>query len=375
MSTYKGDSPGKKVSRLRTWITLLRIGRVLRLPYMGSLVLAGEGGDLATLGGLGVPMDTVTAVDLDSDWLEYCSEVYPKVRTIHGEVGAVSRGVPFNLAHIDFCGGLCAANIKTVADVVRNVNSHPAVIAVTMLKGREFKGAHKSTITAGISRSARRRVLQVARKAKSLTGEHLLSGGVFDPRLVLSFAEKRLRRTPAEGHTYQDIILPKGKISPLGAGMMRASAMQECVEWLLAAQEEQSPGEIRLSIRIAAVLGYHSKSKHTNGTPFATAIYIVHRIPQGRDIMALMLQQPGALAFDSMNMDRSRSILPPTAAELARLVPVEDVARMLDVAPSTVVAWKAHATRGTYTTEPLLRVQRGVQEGFTLGPVAEGRML
>jgi hypothetical protein len=380
-SSYKGDSPGKKLSRFRTWIGLQRLGSILYVPYQGALALAGEGGDIATLTGIGVPVETITVVDYDEEWLEFCSEVYPGVKTVHGELGAVSKGIGFSLAHIDFCGGLSEENIKTVADVFANVDSHPSVIAITMLKGRETRGKAKPTLLQGIPRGQRRRTLSHARKmaktdnpitqSSGRIGEHVLTPGVFDPMWCLERSAEKLlsawpRKKNRDFNILTGIFTKRGEIGPTGKALIRANAMQECAEWLMDARNIRFGGE-PLVVQQAGVFGYHSRSEKAHGTPFLTAFYVVHRQSQHDMVIRLLSQEPGAIKFHTLNIEESMSYLQPTAAAIAKYLPVEAVSKIFDVPPRTIVAWKAHAARGTYEKESLVTVHDMTGENSEAG--------
>ena len=55
-STYKGDSPGKAVTRVRMWGNVIRMQQLLNIPLKGVVVLAGEGGDIDYLKTLVLPL-------------------------------------------------------------------------------------------------------------------------------------------------------------------------------------------------------------------------------------------------------------------------------------------------------------------------------
>ncbi len=376
-STYRGDSPGKKLSRFRTWLAMMGKCRDLGIPYRGALALAGEGGDLSVLDGFGFPLESVTACDVDPDWLEYCAEVYPSVKTVHGEVGAIAEGVDFNMAHLDFCGGISAANIRTIADVCWSVKHLPSVIAVTMLKGREYLGApDRGTLCGPVSRGVRRRHLAAAVKAKSSIGEYVLRSKEFDPRHVLKLAEQDLRRTVPR--TDCDAAYNKnGSLTSIGKALIRARAIQACVEYT-SALRGAFPGD-GPCLSMCGVLGYHSRSKKAHGTPFCTAIFVVHHAKQREAVCDILLNGPSVAPFHVLNTKQSMDLLRPTAAEMARVVSPDKVAKMFDVNPSSVVAWKAHATRGTYKEKPLIRLamtnEPNMKGAFVFRPVQVGRVV
>ena len=140
--SFKGDSPGKKLARLRHWLAAAIWMDVMSINYRGALVLAGHGGDVSTLKGMGFDPSSITAVDRVKSLVDYTSELYPDVFVGHGDVTdpASTGGRPYNAAHLDFCGGLTVENIKAVADVAAGAVTFPCWIGVTLMKGRELVG-------------------------------------------------------------------------------------------------------------------------------------------------------------------------------------------------------------------------------------------
>lgn len=72
-------------------------------------------------------------------------------------------------------------------------------------------------------------------------------------------------------------------------------------------------------------------------------------------------------------------LLQPSAAKMAENMPATQVAKLFDVQPKTVVAWRAHASRGTYELPPILRTMAygpgesvSQDEGFIFTPVRVG---
>ena len=210
-STYKGDSPGKKLSRFRTWVLMLQAARALRTPYEGALVLAGEGGDLPVLDALRIPLPSVTAVDLDEDWAHFARDAYG-CKALVGDVGEMSKQARFSLAHIDFCGKMTAKRIKILTDVCWNINAVPSIIAVTMLKGRETKTGTftRMELLGDIPRRKRRNAQLEARKQGNQVGEYVLSSPKISPLELLQIAKEQFR----SHMPFRPEHIGKGKSSP-----------------------------------------------------------------------------------------------------------------------------------------------------------------
>ena len=67
---YKGDSPGKAVTRYRLWMNMASTATAIGMSYRGSYVLGGEGGDISALLSLGIKPESITAVDFDKETTE-----------------------------------------------------------------------------------------------------------------------------------------------------------------------------------------------------------------------------------------------------------------------------------------------------------------
>jgi hypothetical protein len=336
-SSYKGDSPGKKVTRLRLWLNIRAIFQALQIPYVGTLVLAGEGGDLSVLKALGTDLTTVVAIDYDPFLIEWCSELYPEVLSLVGEAGETSEVADYNIAHLDYNGGIRnAANIVTFAKVARHLQSHPALIALTMQKCREGSSAlGPSRLLAGVPRATQERLFKQAQESGDQVGAHIFQGNRFDSRFVLSHSEARLRKMlPFNNNTIErGFYRPRG-LGNLGHALIRADAMRWCAEWLLTAWGTPEP----IVLRLIGTYTYHSETKHDHGQPYLTALYAVTPKAQEHTVMAA-LNSVGVQRFDCWDKKASRSGLKPTALELAKHIPDIQVAQMLNIEHVRVQSW------------------------------------
>lgn len=424
---------------------LRQIHRILNLPYHGTLVLGGHGGDIETLKGLNFEPESITAIDLDPFLTKWCKNEHPEINAICGEAGEASHGVRYNMAHLDFCGGLSVDNLLTIRDIIGSTWTMPTVIAVTMLKGREYLGGPTQKLLKGIDRNTRREMYNVAQKKESPIGMRLFQGlrcacgvraakrqkislgsrcacgsklGYFDPKEMVGLAEEimrdRLHRGvgPAgesgglfgngefsivEKAAYEGAFIERGylkkngNLGPVGQAIARAVAVQHIMDWLSWATSYQwakSQGRpLRglggidsfqpLGLRLLGTLGYHSrlKGEKTGGTPFMTAFYLLRFRKQDMGIVGNLLehyrmekQLIGAKAtplifHHSMDLKMSLTSLEPTAAELAKVLPNKTVAKMLAVDPRSIPAWKAHHSRGSYESYPVVQMRNGAK-GF-----------
>jgi len=371
-TTYKGDSPGKKLIRFRAWVALREFAEASRLPYRGTLVLAGEGGDLAVLNGLGFDMSTVTAVDRDPFLIDWCKDGYPTINGITGDLADVaSMSIPYNTAHIDFCGGISVDNILTAANIMGNAYTHPAVFAVTMLKGREYLGS--TGLMAGVPRAQRRRLFLEARKKGDVFGQHIYSNKKLDPRLLLASEETRFRTLSPEMFSADELsevrmMTRKGKLGHLGTAMLRVSTMHRAIEHVWTAQGIDRkiglPPQEQLCIQQVGTLAYHSGTKDGGGTPFVTGIYIVYRTSQWPQVYWAMQNVP--LPYRALTLQEGLEGLKPTIASFARVMDHAKVAEMFGLKASSIPPIVAHDSRGSYA-RPLMRgvkVQKEVPEDY-----------
>ena len=377
-TTYKGDSPGKKLIRFRAWAALREFAQASRIPYRGTLVLAGEGGDLAVLNGLGFDMSTVTAVDRDPFLIEWCKDDYPTINGIAGELADVaSMNIPYNTAHIDFCGGISVDNILTAANIMGNAYTHPAVFAITMLKGREYLGS--KGLMAGVSRGVRRRLFLSAKKKEDAFGQHIYSNKNLDPRLLLASEEERFRSLSPDLFTAEELFESKmmtrgGRLGPLGTAIVRVSTMHRAIEHVWNAQGIDQkiglpPGE-HLSLQQVGTLAYHSGTKDGGGTPFVTGLYIVYRTSQWPQVSWAMHNVP--LPYRALTLKQGLEGLKPTIASLARAMDHAKVAEIFGIKASSIPALVAHDSRGSYAA-PLIRcTQKEVTEVWGRGAQEPG---
>jgi hypothetical protein len=376
-TTYKGDSPGKALVRIRTWHAIHATMTRLGISFQGAMVLAGEGGDLGVMDGMGFDMSKVCAVDRDPFMVEWCKHHYPEVIPGTGELKdiAASGILPYNTAHIDLCGGIRKAdNILTVARVAQGIHSHPAVIAVTMIKGRE--GQAEQGLMEGVKRHTRRNLQKEARKKGDRLAEHVYSGKPFQSWQMLEILHEQMkeiiRRDP---DTHTGLLKKNGKPTTWGMAMQRAIILQHTVEHLWEAWGDDHcgvkmnlpPGE-RLHMQQVGLMAYHSGTKKGGGTPFVTVLYLVYRTSQMRGILNFLMEREqqdhetgdrgGCLPYDDITLKEALESFNPSIAALGRVQSHEKVARMFGIEASSIPAIIAHDTRGTYKGEPLWRVKK-----------------
>ena len=354
-SSYKGDSPGKKVTRLRLWLNIRAMCQALELPYAGTLVLAGEGGDLSVLKGMGTDLSTVVAIDYDPFLIEWCSELYPQVIAMVGEAGEMSDVADYNTAHLDFCGGLRnPMNITTFAKVAHNVQTHPSLIAVTMQKCREGLAAGNLI---DVPRPVQKALLAEAQRRNDFVGAHIFRGNRFDSRFVLNHSEARLRQMlpPSPITKGRGFYTSKGALGNLGHALVRADAMRWCAEWLMTAwtiQKRQEP----IVIRLVGAYTYHSSTRYNQGQAYVSALYVV--VPLSKEPAVMQsLKKVRVQRFDSWDSSTCLTGLKPTALDMLNHMSEAKVAQMLDIERVRLASWKEEGTN----SEPLISVENLIE--------------
>ena len=361
-STYKGDNPGKKVARARVWLSASTLMTAMQIPYMGAYVLAGNGGDVATLKALGFNPGTITAVDTDKKKVELCQQLYPGIQSVVGEAGAVSSRAMYNSAHLDFCNGLTLENIETAARVAKNAAVMPSVISVTMMKGREAPAKYNRDLCPALNRSQRRSWLADIKKGRDehgsggLVGAQLLKRGSFDPLLCIQRAKNQLKNIwPSDGshgfnyeksgHKNRDFTIVKnGKLTPLGNGTARVAALRGCLEKLLIPHG--------IYITLGSVFSYHSKCEKSGGTPFVAANLIICTGDQHAAIQQLLYKLAGDLfCFENIPGGESKTALREYALAACKGLTSAQVGQLFDIPEGKVRAWRAHDTMGTYADD------------------------
>lgn len=98
------EDPCMKVARAVAWLNAVRVVPKLRLVTGKYLVLAGKGGDVSVLTGLGISPKNIHAVDRDPEALHLVSSRFPDVTVERGELVDVARksGRSFTGASLSF---------------------------------------------------------------------------------------------------------------------------------------------------------------------------------------------------------------------------------------------------------------------------------
>ena len=370
-SSYRGDSPGKRIARARLWMKALRDEGNFA-PVKGALVLAGEGGDLGVLKSLGADMSTVHACDFDNDWLDYCNEVYPGAHMHHGEAGAESKLIYFNHAHLDWCNWLKPENIRTFADIVQNIQK-PGCIIVTMQKGREMP-THKwrDAFFDGIPRPVRRQALRFVRKHATADwknpnhiyrlDEHILDRShdrPFDASHIIGICEDQARRfcyeSQRNGLDVKIFADPTGqtryftprskKLAPFGQAMVRMDALKTCAEVLLSLRKKAGQIEEVPYILQGSTLTYHSCTEKSQGSAFVSTLFMVGKAYMQPAFLS-WVRAENPFVYEHWNKEDSMKYLKPVVLQFASTLPDANICDLFDVTEENIAQWREEQERG-----------------------------
>jgi hypothetical protein len=300
--TYKGESPGKKLARARTWSVIsLHLGSRLRSGGKIAVLASREGGDVATLLGLGVPASSIVAIDRDAEAAAACQARWPAVDVRVGDAFEIAEkmGGKCVVAFFDLCGPLDGIACAGFTRVARRL-PRDAILAVAGMRGRERNIVVK-------------RYAEQARKRES--------------RAVVAHR--------ARGHDIEDSA---------GMDLYRVRAVQDHLKRSLAG--------VRVGPVCLTVVNYQSSNSDSHGVPMTIGVFELRRgdlIERHDDFARRMIgaeweavQKYGVGDFGRCTDADVR------AAALSMRLNTQEVALALNINPGTVAAWKAHASRGSY---------------------------
>lgn len=304
VDTYKGESVGKKLARNRLWQTVVQRLGPDRAASSSYVVLASrEGGDISVLKSYSIPDKRVIAVDRCAEAAAACRSKWPDANVVVGDVvDSVSKRT--DVLFLDFCAPLCAETLATVRLCLDRMPLG-AFFAVAFLKGRE-SSAPLSMAKPGVVNRRERRAMR-----------------------------SRLASSTRIGSTFADALIGDGTTSA------RASLAEPGGRFLPVVLATP-PGKVCWFL---ASYTYQSDTAHARGVPMQISLFELtscKRLDQFRS---------KRVPVDIAHCESDPLELREKAVELADRYDVRRAALALALPTSTVAAWKAHATRGTYAKE------------------------
>ena len=322
-STYRGDSPGKKVSRAKLWTQTAQWMTSLNQPYLGSLVLAGHGGDISVIKGMGMNPARVTAVDICQDAADYCKELHPEANVLKADAAQISKNILYNTAHLDFCNSISIDNMKTIVEVMRNIRK-PGIVAITMLKGREVGKQDFRQLVPKITSAQRRFARKTATSRGFYIQSHLMLSKRYKCELsrLMEMAEKEMRSFMgglqgwAEFNKHQPkncrMFKRTGSLTALGFAFKRLVLIRSILEAAMYGEEIHGYPVFCTT--------YQSKTKQSQGTPFYTVAFMVSDNPRDDHLIQSKLHECAAHHghyFRSLMSGEEQLALKIAAAELS----------------------------------------------------------
>ena len=358
-STYKGDSPNKKISRSFAWMFVFDMMKAMEIKPKAAVVLAGEGGDLSVIRGAAQAAEfndndivyNSVAIDRDIKSVTHCVNKHQCQGRVGEAVDIIPTLKPYNMSHMDFCNGLTMDNLQTVSQVI-SYSSVPSFHLVTIMRGREPDCDEHSFFDDSLPRNIRRRIQVHLRKqfGRDYPPAKLLSKGTFNARKAIEWTTNDMRsylNEPRGSHEdYSDYFNSKGQLTSYGSGMVRVNLFTDCL------------AVIRPDIGIHRLFAnsYQSSTKKNRGTPLVTFGFVAVPVYKGVDEMVekyirSIAQRHPASGWNAAlyhGSNAGHAVLVQTAMIYAKRFGNKIAAKLLNVSPGTIAAWIAHKTMGTY---------------------------
>jgi len=328
--TYKGESNQKKIARLTMWTEAkMAIGDNVFVSGVHYVLASRNGGDVATLTGLGVPPHNIVAVDRVQIAAAECAETWPLVDVRVGDIihhlARETRSVASVM--LDFCAPYSRETVSTVQRAWACLGRR-SVLGVVSLKGRE----HDSSVgrvdgAIPMNRGDRRRLAAASSKLRMGETSKAIQQLVGDTPIQA----RNIVRTIKDSDGLREISgMTDGANARMHAWLAAISfGRRDRTPVPLAVVEYQSETEASRGVPMFGMLVRGDGPAHASGTMqrgYKTPIRFFPNIIGAVDDEALRMK---ALELESMGFSASA---------------------LLNIPRTTVSAWKAHATRGTYDT-------------------------
>lgn len=348
--TYRGDSPAKKIARFLFWqdaiyawgairgmashralaemdqwrgtmgdnadkmAALVRDVRIDTSKIERVLVLAGEGGDVSVLLGMGVRPEAIIACDLDMGAVTACRERFPGVQVIYGDVRDVAadhRDCDF--VHLDWCSTVNDRTLDDTARVLKRTHRRRdfpiTFLGVGYLRGRDrWLNESRARVADDLVNDAK---ALYARSESFRRGVAEMGLGVDDL-------------------TVEEIGCTRSTIVELGV-----RSRVECIGQFNQISKRR----------------YHSRDARSdeNGSPMEYGLYVLSTLRDSLPAYIAALRLEHENASSSLDVSWASTLdVRAFALEHERVCGTRQIAQCLNVDEQTVIAWKAHATRGTY---------------------------
>ena len=299
---YKGESPSKKLARLFYWNGIQKELGVKRLREKKHLILVSRiAGDIPVLLTMGVPPKNIIAVDINPNAAYAAQEKYPQVRIICGDITKIVKEYRREIAtaYLDFCDCLSQQYISKVMEVVKHGLSEQAILGCTFLCGREK-----------------------------------------DTNLLIAI--EKCKKELLEDNRNNDLNFAAISRCTVLFGRLAGEGMK-----------------VRIYMKPREALYYMSSTKSSHGVPMCIASLNTLRAPIGTSVEKIRAKTNASIGefvdikLKDCNIDDGtlRSMILSQEADMRSRGDVEGLRLLADaynIDSSTIAAWKAHASRGTY---------------------------
>jgi hypothetical protein len=324
--TYKGETLGKKIARAWFWIVVRE--------YLGERFLTGhhlvlasrEGGDVGVLKAMGVRPELIIAAEINKKAADEFSSKHPDVKTFNADVNTAASAPGLRksvvCAHLDFCSWYTPRVRATAIRVARFAVAERGVLSIGVMKGRE-QGALRDELSLATARM--QKFIKHQCRRDRFTGDDFEASKRALLRSATTIARENfirsdLRRGLEDGPSVSLVSLcsigyDSGRTPMLhSVHVVRRHFSRRKLEKICATWEQEVRGAQEATARDTA--DFINVDNHT--------------VPNGSWEMG----EGGPLKAVQMAALCERRGL--------------DAAGILNVRPSRLAAWRAHATRGSY---------------------------
>jgi len=349
--TYKGESLGKKIARAWFWVV---VQRWLKDDfYTGQhLVLASrEGGDVSVLKAMGVPPANIVAMELNAPAAHCFRQKHPDVRVYIGDVAELVNDKRFRsnvvCAHLDFCSWCTDAVVERAVRVARFGMRHNGVLSVGIMKGREQGPVRDSLRAMGAEAEELRIDRKLQRtwsRADKMAWERQETSSTRRWLLFTRITDGLLSPGPNVG------VMPLGSVgynsgkTPMVFDIFivrRALTRRGLFHQIGTLLEEVSAAKFDLAYELAE---WEQKNGHTSMAMQNAASDIFLRGHQ-----FITIGERDWMTVGPEFGDPSPELAATMANAIETLHPTLSAADVLTVRRGRLAAWRAHATRGTYS--------------------------
>lgn len=332
-STYRGDCPTKKLARYNAYVDGNKHRDNLQWRHKGGWAIVLAGDEAAEVGCVvhlhKHPIDKIIVVDMDSRGIRKAEQQWPGIRTYQGDLKDLLLAMPYrsvDFIHFDFMGHV-HGDVLGIVRASRDKLSQGAVVLYTFFHGRDHSKPYYE--------ETRRRGQAYLRKITCKETQERL-------KKDKTFASK-MERTAGNVDRIMEALSPSGEsdgdsVLFTSYEYQSSSPMEVLVfgYWRgykkrLSKLERTSnrKGGVKLTPGLKEFLDAHL---NVQGSRYPI---ILREMKHIRELTFLLLK-PGHLSISH---------------PLRALTDLE-VSEILNIELSTIAAWKAHRTRGTYDGIP-----------------------